>query len=180
MPPSASSSSRCAASKRSSGTSSRRTPKQRSTSSTRDRLARQPARHGLDADELGLEPAPALPFGDPVPVEVRERAPRVLREPDWIDRRLGVDPLAQVGGAVEVVDEPVDVAAQPQGELEITVDEVQAQPTGAPAAVAGCSEKCAPVAERDGTLARIVDSHAFAMAIIALDELETELAVGEE
>ena len=40
------------------------------------------------------------------------------------------------------------------------------------------------MAERDGTLARIVDPHVFATAILAVivagDELETELAVGEE
>ena len=81
-----------------------------------DLLAREPAGDGLGADELRPKPgAPALVEA----VQALEQRGCVAREVGGVAQLLGLDPLFDLGRPVVGVDKPVDVAAEPQAELEV-------------------------------------------------------------
>ena len=81
----------------------------------------RPEAHGLGPDP------PAAPgvdlVGTVTRIEVGDQAAGVGRQLRRRARRLGRGPGGQLGRAVVGVDEPVDVAAEPQPELQVAVDD---------------------------------------------------------
>ena len=81
-----------------------------------DLLAREPAGDGLGTDELRPEPGPPALFE---PVQVFEQRGCVAREAGRVAELLGLDPLFDLRRPVVGVDEPFDMATEPQAELEV-------------------------------------------------------------
>ena len=87
----------------------------------RDLLARKAARDGLETKQLGAQPVPAL-FLEPV--EVLDQRGRVAGDVGRREELLGVHALLDLRRAEVRVDETVDVAAEPEAELEVALRDV--------------------------------------------------------
>ncbi len=90
-----------------------------------DLLAREPACNGLEPDELGAQPA-ATGLAESVLVERFEQGGGVTHQGRGLAQLLGLDLLRDLRRPVVGVDEPVDVPAEAQAELEIRRDDVHA------------------------------------------------------
>jgi hypothetical protein len=88
--------------------------------------ARQLAGAGPEAHGLGPDPAspPGIELvGAIARIEVGDQATGVRGQLRGPARRLGLGPAGQLGRAVVGIDEPVDVAAEPQPELQVPLDD---------------------------------------------------------
>jgi hypothetical protein len=87
---------------------------------------RQLAGAGPEAHGLGPDPAPAPGIelvGTFARIEVGDQAAGVGGQLSGRARRPGLGPAGELGRAVVGIDEPVDVAAEPQPELQIALDD---------------------------------------------------------
>ncbi len=80
---------------------------------------------GVQPHQLAPQPAPPRRVelvGAGPTVEVDDEAGRAVPQLPDRQHRLGIDPRRQAGGSVVRVDQPVEVAPEPQAELEVPGD----------------------------------------------------------